>query len=63
MILYMYIAPDVYSPGTGADSPRGQILDVNRNVLPLDSFFASLKKEFFEVWLYTFFFSRFNTCI
>ena len=34
----------VYSPGAGADSPRGQSFDVNRNVLSLHSFVASLKK-------------------
>ena len=39
MILYIYIAP-----GQGQTAPRGQILDVNRNVLSLHSFVASLKK-------------------
>ena len=35
----------VYSPGAGADSPQGTDFDVNRNVLPLHSFVASLKKK------------------
>ena len=34
----------VYSPRAGADSPRGQSFDVNRNVLSLHSFVARLKK-------------------
>ena len=40
MILYMYIAP-----GQGQTAPRGQSFDVNRNVLSLHSFVASLKKK------------------
>ena len=51
MILYMYIAPE-----QGQTAPRGQSFDVNRNVLLLHSFLASLKKNVFEVWFYTFFF-------
>ena len=39
MILYMYIAP-----GQGQTAPKGQSFDVNRNVLSLHSFVASLKK-------------------
>ena len=39
MILCMYIAP-----GQGQTAPRGQSFDVNRNVLSLHSFVASLKK-------------------
>ena len=39
MILYMYIAL-----GQGQTVPRGQIFDVNRNILSLHSFVASLKK-------------------
>ena len=51
MILYMYIAP-----GQGQTVPRGQSVDVNRNVLSLHSFVASLKKNVFEVLiLYNFF--------
>ena len=46
----------VYSPRAGADSPRWQNFDVNRNVLSLNSFVASLKKHVFEVWFYIFFF-------
>ena len=34
----------VYSPGAGSDSPQGQSFDVNRNVLLLHSFVASVKK-------------------
>ena len=34
----------VYSPRAGADSPHGQSFDVNRNVLSLYSFVASLEK-------------------
>ena len=34
----------VYSPGAGADSPRGQSFNVNRNVLSFHSFDASFKK-------------------
>ena len=34
----------VYSPGSGADSPRGQMFDVNRNVLSLHSSVASFKR-------------------
>ena len=36
MILYMYIAP-----GQGQTAPRGQSLNVNRNVLSFHSFDAS----------------------
>ena len=39
MILYMYIAP-----GQGQTAPRGQNLDVNRNVLSFHSFDAIFKK-------------------
>ena len=35
----------VYSPRAGADNPRGQNFDVNRNILSLRSFVASLKKS------------------
>ena len=40
MILYMY----VYSPGADAENPLGTKFDVNRNILSLRSFVASLKK-------------------
>ena len=43
-VLYMYIAP-----GQGQTASRGQSVDVNRNVLSLRSFVASLKKNVFEV--------------
>ena len=39
MILYMYI-----TPGQGLTTPWGQNFDVNRNILSLRSFVASLKK-------------------
>ena len=39
MILYMYI-----TQGQGQTAPGGQSFDVNRNVLSLHSFVASLKK-------------------
>ena len=38
MILYMYIVR------TGADNPRGQHFEVNRNLLSLRSFATSFKK-------------------
>ena len=44
MILYMYIALR-----QGQTAPRGQSFDVNRNVLSLHLFVASLKKNVFEV--------------
>ena len=52
MILYMYIAP-----GKGLTIPWGRNFDVNRNILPLRSYVASLNKNLFEVWFqYTTFF-------
>ena len=47
MILYMYIAP-----GQRQTTPRGQSFDVNRNVLSLHSFVASLKKCLWSLILY-----------
>ena len=47
---------NVYSHRSGADNPRGQIFDVNRNLLSLRSFATGLKKNLFEVWFYTMFF-------
>ena len=38
---------NVYSRMSGADNPRGQNFDVNRNLLPLQSF-ATLQKNLFE---------------
>ena len=35
---------NVYSRRSGADNPRGQNFDVNRNLLSLQSFATSLKK-------------------
>ena len=57
MILYMYIAP-----GQGQTAPRGQSINVNRNVLSFHSFDASfknmpLKSDFIQFVLW------FNTCI
>ena len=46
----------VYSPGAGADNPRGQNFEVNRNILSLWSFVAKFKKHLSEVWFYTIFF-------
>ena len=40
---------------SGADNPRGQNFDVNRNHLSLQSFVTSFKKKS-QVWFYTFFF-------
>ena len=50
MILYLYIAP-----GQGQTSPRGQSFDVNRKVLSLHSFVASLKKTSLKSDLNNFF--------
>ena len=50
---------NVYSRRSGADNPRGQNFDVNRNLLSLQSFATSLKKNLFEVWFYTIFFHDF----
>ena len=46
MILYMYIH---VAPGQGLTTPRGRNFYVNRNILSLWSFVASLKKNLFEV--------------
>ena len=48
--LYMYIVP-----GQGQTAPRRQSFDVNRNVLSLYSFGASLKTNVFKVSFYTIF--------
>ena len=40
---------NVYSHRSGADNPRGQNFDVNRNLLSLQSFATSFKKNLFEV--------------
>ena len=44
---------NVYSRRSGADNPRGQNFDGNRNLLSLQSFATSLKNNLFEVWFYT----------
>ena len=44
----------VYSRRSGADNPRGQNFDVNRNLLSLQSFATSFKKISFLI-LYNFF--------
>ena len=54
MILYMYIAP-----GQGLTNPWGRNCDVNRNILSLWSFVASLKKislksDFIQCFLHDF---------
>ena len=53
---------NVYSSRSGADNPRGQNFDVNRNLL---TFWSSicLKKNLFEVWFYTIFFMTLYTYI
>ena len=38
----------VYSPVAGADNPRGQNFDVNRNALSLYPFVASFKEIFLK---------------
>ena len=53
----MYIAP-----GQGQTNPRGQNFDVNRKLLPLRPFVASLKKNLSEYRFYTHF-SCFSICI
>ena len=50
----MYIAP-----GQGLTTPLGRNFNVNRNILSLRSFVASLKKNLFEVWIYSIFFPYF----
>ena len=57
LILYKFFHEfiHVYSPGAGADNPRGHNCDVNGNLLSLRSFATSLK-NLFEVWFYTIFF-------
>ena len=47
--LFIHNFIHVYSPGAGADNPLGTKLDVNRNILSLRSFVASLKTNLFEV--------------
>ena len=56
MILYMYIH---VAPGQGLTTPRGRNFYVNRNILSLWSFVASLKKNLFEVRFYAIFFHDF----
>ena len=50
MILYKYIAPE-----QGLTTPWGWNFDVNRNILSLQSFVASLKKSLWSLILYNFF--------
>ena len=47
---------NVYSRRSGADNPREQNFDVNRNLLSLRSFATSFKKTLFKVWFYTIFY-------
>ena len=56
MILYMYIH---VAAGQGLTTPRGRNFYVNRNILSLWSFVASLKKNIFKVWFYAIFFHDF----
>ena len=46
LTLYTYFHDliNVYSRRSGADNPRGQNFDVNRNLLSLQSFATSFKK-------------------
>ena len=44
---------NVYSRRSGADNPKGQNFDFNRNLLSLKSLATSFKKNLFEVWFYT----------
>ena len=39
---------NVYSHGSGADNPRGQNFDVNRNLLSFSPFATSLKKTLYD---------------
>ena len=50
IILYMYLAP-----GQEQTNHWGQNFDVNRKLLLLRPFVASLKKNLFEFWFYTHF--------
>ena len=50
MFSFMYIAP-----GHKQTNPWGQNFDVNRKLLPLRPFVASLRKNLFEFWFYTHF--------
>ena len=53
---------NVYSHRSGADNPRGQNFDVNRNLLSLQSFATSFKKISLKSD-FILFFSWFYTCI
>ena len=59
LILYIFFHDfiHVYSPGAGADNPKGWNFDVNRNILSLRSFVASFKKISLKSWFYTIFFN------
>ena len=46
---------NVYSHRSGADNPRRQNCDVNRNLLSLQSFATSFKKSLWSLILYNFF--------
>ena len=58
LILYIFFHDFIhlYSPRQGQTAPRRQSFDVNRTVLSLHSFVASLKNDVFEVWFYTLFY-------
>ena len=45
----------ILAPGQGLTAPWGRNFDVNKNILSLRSFVASLKKPS-KVWFYTYFF-------
>ena len=58
MILYMYIAP-----GQGLTTPWGRNFNVNRNILSLRSFVASLKKNLRSLFWYIYIFSWLYICV
>ena len=60
IILYMYMYT---APGQGQTNPWGQNFDVNRKLLPLRPFVASLKNNLFEFWFYAHFLMFFLTYI
>ena len=57
LILYKFFHDliHVYSPGAGADTPRGQNFDVNRKVLSLTHLLQVSKKSLWSLILYNFF--------
>ena len=64
MILYTSFRDliNVFSRRSGADNPRGQNFDVNRNLLSLRSFTTSLKKCLRSLILFIFFMILYSPC-